>query len=33
MMGSRDPGDPPNQPSFRLLVKGDAGVDYWDGEE
>lgn len=33
MMGDRDPGDPPDQPPFRLIVKGDAGVDYWEGEE
>lgn len=33
MMGDRDPDDPPDQPPFRLIVKGDAGVDYWEGEE
>ena len=33
MMGDRDPGDPPDQPPFRLIVKDDAGVDYWEGEE
>ena len=33
MMGDPDPGDPPDQPPFRLIVKGDVGVDYWEGEE
>lgn len=32
-LSDRDPGDPPDQPPFRLIVKGDAGVDYWEGEE
>ena len=28
-----DPGDPPDQPPFRIIFKDDAGVDYWEGEE
>jgi len=29
----RDSADAPDQPPFRMIVKGDAGVDYWEGEE
>jgi uncharacterized cupin superfamily protein len=27
-----DPEDGPDAPPFRLVVKADAGVDYWEGE-
>ena len=33
MMGDLDPDAGPGQPPFRLVVKADAGVDYWEGEE
>jgi uncharacterized cupin superfamily protein len=29
----RDSGGTADQPPFRIIIKGDAGVDYWDGEE
>ena len=28
-----DPEGPPDQPPFRIIIKEDAGVDYWEGEE
>ena len=31
--GERDPNAAPDEPPFRLIVKDDVDVDYWDGEE